>query len=76
MLFDDLVSTCDSVKSYRKLLEFFQDDQIFNHGRKYVLLEYTKAVLLLHPELSEEINYMLNNFLKKNYPSPYKCIIL
>ena len=73
MSWDMLVSSCDSVKEYLDILKFFEEDNIFNKGRKYTLIEYTREVSLQNPEIASEINRHLNEFLEIHYPSTNWC---
>ena len=71
-----LVSLCDSVEKYLYIFKYFEEDNIFNEGRKYLLIEYTKAVALNNPEIASEINRLLNEFLEIHYPSTHWCIVV
>ena len=71
-----LVSCCDSVEKYLYILQYFEEDNIFNQGRKYLLIEYTKAVSLNNPEIASEINLLLNEFLEIHYKSTPLCMVV
>ena len=76
MSWDSLVSSCKTVEGYVKILKFLEQDNIFNNGRKLILIEYTKSVCLANPDIAPEIVFHLSEFLEKHYTSEFLCFIL
>lgn len=79
---DCLVSKCNSIEDYVRIIMSFCQDDVFNYGRNQVIIEYTNSVCHLNPKISKEIYFILELFLfkykstDKVHYSDRQCIIL
>ena len=72
---ENIVSQCTTTQLYLEILEQLEKDNIFNHGRKLILLKYTDDVCKHNPSISNEILFIFDSFIHKHYKKKVVCII-
>lgn len=72
----DIVGKCQSVETYISILMILGKDNIFNQGRKKVVIEFTRSVCSQNPKISSHLIYILNLYLSKFYQNSNCKLIL